>query len=138
MGPAVEFVRAARELEEKVMKKNVFVAVLYFAVVAALLVPLNVWGVPSTSGNVTLTGTVSCAKCQGIQPLHKGYTRYTWALQSVNDGDDVVFVVGNDIYKLQGDKDQLLKHMEDKVTVTGTLEGHTLVMQTIGSASKTH
>jgi hypothetical protein len=138
MGPAVDLVRAARELEEKVMKKNVFVAVLYFAVVAALLVPLSVWAVPPTSGNVTLTGTVSCAKCQGIQPLHKGYTRYTWALQSVNDGDDVVFVVGNDVYKLQGDKDQLLKNMEDKVTVTGTLEGHTLVVQTIGSASKTH
>jgi hypothetical protein len=119
------------------MKRNMFFAVMYFAIVTALLAPLTAWTVARTSGNVTLTGRVSCAKCQGIQPLHKGYTRFSWALQSISDGDDIVFVVGDDIYKLQGDRDQFLKHMENKVTVTGNLEGHTLVVQTIGPASKT-
>ena len=119
------------------MKRNFFFAVLYFAIVAALVVPLTAWTVGPAAGNVTLIGRISCAKCQGIQPLHKGYTRFTWALQSVSDGDDIVFVVGDDIYKLQGDKDQLLKHMENKVTVTGNVEGHTLVVQTIGPVSKT-
>jgi hypothetical protein len=120
------------------MKRKMFFSVLYFAIVTALLAPLAAWTVARTSGNVTLTGRISCAKCQGIQPTHKGYTRFTWALQSVSNGDDIVFVVGDDIYKLQGDKDQLLKHMENKVTVSGNLEGHTLVVQTIGPASKTH
>lgn len=120
------------------MKRNMLFAVLCFAIVTALLVPVTAWTVASTSGNVTLTGRVSCAKCQGIQPLHKGYTRFTWALQSVSDGDDIVFVVGDDVYKLRGDKDQFLKHMESKVTVTGNLEGRTLVVQTIGPVSKIH
>jgi hypothetical protein len=61
----------------------------------------------------------------------------TWALQSVSDGDDVVFVVGSDIYKLQGDRKELLRYMEDKVNVTGDLQGHTPVVQTIGPLSKT-
>jgi hypothetical protein len=118
------------------MKNKLFFAGLYFAIVAASLAPLTAWTVAETSGNVTLTGRVSCAKCQGIQPLHKGYTRFTWALQSVSEGDEVVLVVGNDIYRLQGDKDQLLKHMEGKVTVTGDLRGRTLDVQTVGPVSK--
>ncbi len=85
---------------------------------------------------VTLTGTVSCSKCQGIQPLHKGYTRWTWALQSISEGDDIVFVVGDDVYKLQGDKDQILKFMERKATVTGTLDGQRLAVQTIVRQAK--
>jgi hypothetical protein len=119
------------------MNKNVFSSVMNYAFVATFLVTLNAWAVPATSGNVSLAGTVSCAKCQGIQPLHKGYTRLTWALHSVSDGDDIVFVVGNDIYKLRGDRKELLRHMEDKVNVTGDLQGQTLVVQTIGPASKT-
>jgi dTDP-glucose pyrophosphorylase len=74
---------------------------------------------------------VSCSRCQGIQPLHKGYTRWTWALRSVSEGDDIVLVVGDNIYKLQGDKDQVLKYMESKAKVTGNLEGRTLAVQTI-------
>ena len=119
------------------MKKSVFLAVLYFAIVTAfLIVPATAATVAATSGQVILTGRVSCARCQGIQPLHKGYTRFSWALQSVNEGDDIVFVVGDDIYKLQGYKGQLLKHMEDMVTITGNLDGRTLAVQTIGTSSK--
>jgi hypothetical protein len=119
------------------MKKNLLSTMFYCAVVAASLVFLTAWSEGPTAGNVTLTGTVSCAKCQGMQPLHKGYTRYSWALQSVSQGDDIVFVVGNDIYKLQGGKDQLLKYMEAKATLSGELEGHTLIVRTLSPASKT-
>jgi hypothetical protein len=48
-----------------------------------------------------------------------------------------VFVAGNETYKLQGDKDQFLKHIEDKVTITGNLEGRTLAVKTIGPVAKT-
>jgi hypothetical protein len=118
------------------MKKNLFSTMFYCAVVAASLVFLTAWTEGPASGNITLTGTVSCSKCQGIQPLHKGYTRYTWALQSVSQGDDIVFVTGNDTYKLQGDKDQLLKYMEAKATLSGELAGHTLIVRTLSPVSK--
>jgi hypothetical protein len=93
---------------------------------------------PARSANpeVTLTGTVSCAHCQGIQPMHKGYTQFSWALQSVSQGDDIVLLVQDKIYKLQGDKDQLLKFMSSKVRVTGLLEGTTMEVATIGRAAK--
>jgi len=120
------------------MSKLVIFAVLYVASVTAFLLPLHVHaGSEATSNtNVTLIGTVSCSRCQGYPPLHKGYTRWTWALHSVGEGDDIVLVVRNNIYKLQGDKDQLLKYMEDKVEVTGNLEGRTLTVQTIARPDK--
>ena len=86
--------------------------------------------------NVTLTGRVSCSKCEGVQPMHKGYTNWTWALHSVSEGDDIVFIVGKTTYKLQGDQDKLSKYLAGKATVTGQLEGTTLKVETIQSPSK--
>jgi hypothetical protein len=113
------------------MSKTAILTVLAIASVAALLSSPTVAVSQGNNSSVTFTGTVSCSKWQGIQPLHKGYTRWTWALHSVDEGDDVVLVVGDNMYKLQGDKDQILKYMESKATVTGTLEGQRLTMQTI-------
>jgi hypothetical protein len=90
----------------------------------------------SASAEVTLTGTMSCARCQGIQPMHKGYTQFSWALQSVSEGDDIVLVTQDKVYKLQGDKDQLLKFMSAKVTVTGLVDGATMDVARIGRAAK--
>jgi hypothetical protein len=69
----------------------------------------------------TLTGRVSCAHCEGNQPLHKGHTQFSWALYSVSQGDD---------------KEQLLKLMYSKAKVTGRLEGTTLETETIARAAK--
>jgi hypothetical protein len=85
---------------------------------------------------VTLTGTVSCGHCQGIQQTHKGYTPYSWALNSVSQGDDIVLVAQDKAYKLQGDKDKLLPFMSSKARVTGNLDGSTLAVETIGRAAK--
>jgi hypothetical protein len=85
---------------------------------------------------VTLSGTVSCGHCQGIQPMHKGYTQFTWALNSVSQGDDIVLVSQNQVYKLQGNKDEILKFMSAKARVTGHLDGSTLAVETIGRAVK--
>jgi len=90
----------------------------------------------SASAEVTLTGTMSCARCQGVQPMHKGYTQFSWALQSVSEGDDIVLVTQDKVYKLQGDKDQLLKFMSAKVTVTGLVDGTTMDVARIGRAAK--
>ena len=115
------------------MYKLVIFTVLYIASVTAFLAPQRSQAVSegTTDHNVTFIGTVSCSRCQGIQPLHKGYTRWTWALHSVSEGDEIVLVVGNDIYKLQCDKNQLLKYMESKAKVSGSLKGRTLTVQAI-------
>lgn len=84
----------------------------------------------------TLTGRVSCAHCEGNQPLHKGHTQFSWALYSVSQGDDIVLVARDKIYKLQGNKEQLLKLMYSKAKVTGRLEGTTLETETIARAAK--
>jgi hypothetical protein len=85
---------------------------------------------------ITLTGTVSCGHCQGIQPMHKGYTPFSWALNSVSQGDDIVLVSGDQVYKLQGDKDNLLKFMSAKARVSGRLDGSILEVEAIGRAAK--
>lgn len=119
------------------MSKSMVLAVFFVAVFTTLLLPRRAQAFPeTTTGSVTLIGTVSCSKCQGIQPLHKGYTRWTWALHSVNDGDEVVLVVGKTTYKLQGEKGQLLKYMESKAKVTGSLDGQTLAVQVITAADR--
>jgi hypothetical protein len=90
----------------------------------------------SAPTEVTLKGTVSCGHCQGIQPMHKGYTQFSWALNSVSQGDDIVLVGQDQVYKLQGDKDKVLKFMSAKARVTGRLDGSTLEVDTIGRAAK--
>jgi hypothetical protein len=117
------------------MSKIAIFVLIYCVSAAAVLFATAVSSQPS-AGNVTLTGTVSCAKCVGTRPLPKGYTRWSWALASVKNGDDVVFIVGNQTFTLKGDRDQFLKYMQDKVTITGDLQGPTLVVQTITSPKK--
>jgi len=115
------------------MSKVAVLAALFIASFTAFLSPLRGQSnsEAATDNTATYIGIVSCSKCQGIQPLHKGYTRWTWALHSVSEGDDVVLVVGNKMFKLQGDKDEVLKYMEKKAKVTGDLEGQTLIVKSI-------
>jgi hypothetical protein len=104
---------------------------------AAFVAPtMAVRSARSAPTEITLPGTLSCGHCQGIQPMHKGYTRFSWALYSVSQGDDIVLLSRDQIYKLQGDKDNLLKFMSAKARVTGNLDGSTLVVERIGRAAK--
>ena len=117
------------------MSKMAIFVLIYFVSASAVVFAMAVAS-QSSAGNVTLTGTVSCAKCVGTRPLPKGYTRWSWALASVKNGDNVVFVVGTQTFTLKGDREQLLKYMQDKATITGELQGPTLVVQTITSPKK--
>jgi hypothetical protein len=104
---------------------------------AAFVAPtMAVRSARSAPTEITLIGTLSCGHCQGIQPMHKGYTPFSWALYSVSQGDDIVLLSRDQIYKLQGDKDNLLKFMSAKARVTGNLDGSTLVVERIGRAAK--
>jgi hypothetical protein len=90
----------------------------------------------SAPTKVTVTGDVRCGHCQGLLPIHKGYTLFTWALNSVSQGDDIVLVAQDRVYKLQGAKDQVLRFMSAKVRVTGRLDGSVLEVETIVRAAK--
>jgi len=105
---------------------------------AAFVTPTNFAARSTRSAptEATLAGTVSCGHCQGIQPIHKGYTQFTWALNSVSQGDDIVLLSQNQVYKLQGNKDEILKFMSAKARVTGRLDGSTLAVETIGRPVK--
>jgi hypothetical protein len=84
---------------------------------------------------VTLTGTVTCSRCLGIQP-HKGYTNWSWALHSVSQGDDIVLVTRDKTYKLDGSRDELSRYLADKASVTGTLHEDTLEVTGVSSPRK--
>jgi hypothetical protein len=124
-------------MEETPMTHSTTVRALFLA---SLLVLSSLITVPSFAqpvNNVTFTGLVTCAHCVGNQPVHKGYTPWTWALESVKHrGDDIIMVVGDKTYKLQGNTDEILKYIADKATVTGRLDGNTLSVDTIGKPGK--
>src|SRR5581483_6059882 len=106
--------------------------VLCCSILATILYPVA----QASSDTIMLTGEVSCGRCQTIQPPPKGYTRYSWALHSISAGDDLVLVIGDRAYKLQGDKNQLLKYVSHTATVNGSLQGATLVIRTITCPKK--
>jgi len=118
------------------MNASVIYRVAAITSIAALSLTAAVRPARAATDEVTLTGSVICAHCQGVL-LSKGWTQYRWGIYSVNHGDDIVLVVKDKEYKLQGDKDQLLKFMYGrKATVTGYLDGNTLEVETIGRAVK--
>jgi hypothetical protein len=51
----------------------------------------------------------------------------------VSEGDDAVLVADGNIYKLQGDKQEFLKYMEDKVKVAGNLKGQIFAVRSMSS-----
>src|SRR5271157_3531569 len=118
------------------MSASVIYRVAAITSIAALSLTAAARPACAATAEVTLTGSVSCAHCQGVL-LPKAWTQYRWALYSVDHGDDIVLVVKDKVYKLQGDKDRLLKFMPArKATVTGHLDGNTLEVETIGRAVK--
>ena len=118
------------------MSASVICRVVAIASIAALSLTTVIRPAHAETTEVTLTGSVGCARCQGFL-LPKGWTEYRWGIYSVNHGDDVVLVVEHKVYTLKGDRDRLLKFMyAGKTTVTGRLDGSTLEVDTIGRAVK--
>ena len=119
------------------MTRSTAVRVFALASLVALSFLVTVPSFAQPVNSVTFTGLVTCAHCVGNQPMHKGITPWTWARESVkNQGDDIVMVVGDKIYKLQGNQDEILKYIADKATVTGHLDGSILQVEMIGKPGK--
>lgn len=88
-----------------------------------------------TPTDVSFTGLVTCSQCTQLTQ-RKGFTRWSWAMYRLSNGDRLVFVTSDKIYKLQGDREQLSKYVEDKATVTGHLDVDTIEVTNITRSTK--
>jgi hypothetical protein len=89
----------------------------------------------ASSSDVTFTGLVTCGHCLDLSQ-HKGFTRWSWASYKVSQGDDIVLVTPAKTYNLQGDRKQLSKYLEDKVTVSGNLDAGSIVVTSINKPAQ--
>jgi hypothetical protein len=106
--------------------------------VASFVVVCSMWAVKVFAEvkpyDVTFTGLVTCSRCVDLAQ-HKGFTRWTWAMYKVSQGDDIVLITPGKTYNLQGDRKQLSKYLEDKVTVAGNLDASTIEVTSINRPS---
>ena len=108
--------------------------------VAGLFVACSTFGIRAAAQpvlpDVTATGLVTCAHCVDLSQ-HKGFTRWTWATYRVSQGDQIVLMASGKLYKLQGDRQQLSKYVEDKVTLSGhLLDADTIEVANIEKSGK--
>ncbi len=98
------------------------------------LLAVQVFARPEVA-EVTFTGLVTCSHCVDLAQ-HKGFTRWTWAMYRVSQGDGIVFVTSGKTFRLQGNRQQLSKYVEDKATVSGCLEADTIEVTNIDRPAK--
>jgi hypothetical protein len=64
----------------------------------------------------------------------------SWALQNVNQGDDIVLITDDGkvfkTYSLNGHKTDLLKYLGGEATITGDLNGTNVEIDTVSSRVK--
>lgn len=89
----------------------------------------------SIAGDVTLTGKVTCSECLALSP-HKGFTPWSWAMYKLSQGDNIVLVTSDQAYKLEGERQQLTKYVEEKATVSGHLDSNTIAVTNITHPTK--
>jgi hypothetical protein len=108
-------------------------------VLASFVVLCSIFAVQAfaqpTAADVNFTGLITCSHCVDLAQ-HKGFTRWSWAMYKVSQGDNIVFLTSGKTYKLQGDKQQLSKYVEDKATVTGHLDADTIEVVSITRPKK--
>jgi hypothetical protein len=117
------------------MKKNSsFRWSLAGAVILCSVLATQVFARPAAP-DVTFTGRVTCMHCTDLSQ-HKGFTPWSWAMYRVSQGDEIVLVTQGKTYRLQGDRDQLSKYIEDKAIVSGHLNPDILVVTNITRPQK--
>jgi len=73
----------------------------------------------AASKDVTITGTVTCAKYAYSKPDRKGFSVAEAIRMCASQGYAYVIVSGKNVYPLQGDKNQMAKLAGETATVTG-------------------
>lgn len=81
----------------------------------------------------TLTGVVSDSMCGA---KHASANSAECARKCAASGSGYALVVGDQVYKLQGAKDELTKYAGESVTVTGDVEGDTVKVASVKPAGK--
>jgi hypothetical protein len=113
---------------------SIFRFVLASTVVMSSLLAVQTFAQPAVS-DVTLTGLVTCSRCLDLTQ-HKGFTPWSWAMYKVSQGDNIVLVTAGKTYYLHGDRQQMSKYIQDKVTVSGHLDTNTIEVTNITRSPK--
>src|ERR1700730_18498922 len=116
-------------MEGTMNRISIFRLFLVSSVILCSILAAQAFAQP-TATDVTLTGLVTCSRCLDLSQ-HKGFTRWTWAMYKVSQGDDIVLLTSGKTYKLDGDRQQLSKYIEDKVTVSGHLDANVIEVTNI-------
>ena len=91
--------------------------------------------VAQSKGETTLSGTVSDSMCGADHSMMGKMTPKECTLACVKSGAKYVLVVGTKIYTLEGKAADFEKFAGGKAKVTGTVQGNTLKVSSIGPAS---
>jgi hypothetical protein len=111
------------------MKNMYSVRARSFLAAVALLGAAIVQG--QTSGSQkTLTGVVSDSMC-GANHMAKNMSPTDCLRMCVKKGTKYALVVGKDVYILEGHEADLDKYAAQKVSLTGTLNAHTVTVQSV-------
>lgn len=103
---------------------------IYTACSIAALVALALLVQAETSAKQTLTGVVTDTMC-GAKHMIAGKTDAECTRICVKQGMQYALLVGNTVYTLQGDTAAIDKYAGERATVTGTVEGKTVKLDTI-------
>lgn len=122
------------------MSKRAIYRISCFAIIFVLYLVTAIQSMPqSAAPDVSLTGTVSCSVslAKHSVPKLKIYTRLSCTDYCItNLGASFVLVVGNETYKLEGDRNQIRKFAGGEATVRGTIQGGTFKVSTIDAPPK--
>jgi len=126
-------------MNNKLIAKPGFAAVL---ALTAALVPA--WAqtpgtsLPSQNGGAerTLTGTVGDSKCKG-QIDRKAVTKMSCTIQCTHsEGRDYVLVTPDAVYVLDGHKSDLDKFAGGHATISGHVNGNTVLIDSVSSVKR--
>jgi hypothetical protein len=120
------------------MKKFLFATMMTTVLVtASMFAQANQPQAPGNPAGATktLTGEVSDTMC-GAKHMAKDKTAAECARECAKAGSDYALVVGGKVYSLKGDKTELGKFAGQRATVTGTLDGNNITVQSITAAQK--
>jgi hypothetical protein len=108
-----------------------YARIVMLGLLTTLLALGAAWAAPGGKDQ-TYTGVVSDTMC-GASHMGKDPAACTRAC--VQRGSDYALVVGEKVYTLKGDKDELYKLAGQKVTVKGKLTGDTIEATSISAAT---
>lgn len=107
-------------------------AILLLTLMGTLLLSAQAADKANRTGKQTLTGEISDDMC-GPKHMMDGSTA-DCTRECVKNGSNYALVVGDQVYKLKGHKQEVDKFAGQHATVTGDLNGGTLEVESVAAA----